>query len=159
MQPTLESTDVSSRPIAVLVTGAWSPPEDWRLVIDSLRTRGIDVVAVDLPSNRQPDASRDDDVAEARRAITEAHRAVVVVGWSYGGVVISDAAAGQDNVVRLIYVAALPLPAHPVNGDEPTNHRHTTPTSPMCCFPTNRHAFSTTSGGSPRAMVQRFPNL
>jgi pimeloyl-ACP methyl ester carboxylesterase len=117
-----DRTDASravSRGSAVLVTGSWSPPEDWDLVSDRLRVRGIDVVAVDLPSNRLPDATRADDVAETQRAIAQAREPVVVVGWSYGGTVVSDAAAGQSTVVRLIYVAAVPLPSFPSTGDEP----------------------------------------
>lgn len=112
-----------ARGTAVLVTGAWSPPEDWCFVAEHLRRRDIAAVAVDLPSNRFPDATRDDDVAATRRAITQARPPVIVVGWSYGGPVISDAAADQRDVIRLIYVASVPHPAHAVAGDEPPTHQ------------------------------------
>jgi pimeloyl-ACP methyl ester carboxylesterase len=36
---------------------------------------------------------------------------VAAVGWSYGGSVISLAAAGEDSVSRLIYIADIPRPA------------------------------------------------
>jgi pimeloyl-ACP methyl ester carboxylesterase len=114
-----EASGAATRGTAVLVTGSWSPPEDWNLVAGQLEQRGIHAVAVDLPSNRFPDATRADDVAATQRAIAEAHAPVVVVGWSYGGAVISDAAAGSSTVVKLIYVAAVPLPARPTVGDEP----------------------------------------
>lgn len=113
------SVDVSAPRVAVLVTGTWSPPEDWCFVVQRLRSRRIDAIAVGLPSNRLADATRADDIAETRAAIKQAQGPVVVVGWSYGGNVISDAAVGEGNVVRLIYVATLPRPAHPVAGEEP----------------------------------------
>jgi pimeloyl-ACP methyl ester carboxylesterase len=42
---------------------------------------------------------------------------VVVVGWSYGGTVISMAAAGEASVSRLIYVSDVPMPPknHPAD--------------------------------------------
>ena len=122
MTPLEEPSNVSARRVAVLVTGSESPPEDWVFVVECLRPRGIEAVAVDLPSNRLADATRADDIAETRAAIANAQGPVVVVGWSYGGRVISDAAIGEDNVVRLVYVAALPYPAHPAAGDEPPTH-------------------------------------
>jgi pimeloyl-ACP methyl ester carboxylesterase len=50
-----------------------------------------------------------DDAALVRHAIGQIPRPVVVVGHSYGGIVISEATTGAANVVGLVYVAAFAL--------------------------------------------------
>jgi len=47
-----------------------------------------------------------DDVATTKRVIDAQKGPVVVVGHSYGGAVITDAAAGNSNVKALVYIAA-----------------------------------------------------
>jgi pimeloyl-ACP methyl ester carboxylesterase len=92
----------------VLVHGAWSWPEDWRWVVGELGAKGVDVRAVDLPSHHSSSAVRADDVALVEKTIEEMPDPVVVVGWSYGGAVITDIDADNVNVVRLVYVASTP---------------------------------------------------
>ena len=87
----------------VLVHGAWHGAWCWDGVVAALERDGISAVAVDLPL-----AGLDDDVAAARRAIEAAGEGVVVVGHSYGGEVITRAAAGMP-VKRLVFLAAFML--------------------------------------------------
>src|SRR5262249_62014095 len=62
---------------------------------------GYTVIAVQNPLTSLPD-----DVATTKRVIDAQKGPVVVVGHSYGGSVITDAAAGNPNVKALVYVAA-----------------------------------------------------
>lgn len=111
----------------ILVHGAWSGPEDWRWVLDALPV-DVRADAVDLVSHRRSDAHRSDDVAQIADAITAARPPVVVVGWSYGGSILSDLPAGDLGVRRLIYVSAVPgappdVHAGPPPGPDPdTTH-------------------------------------
>src|SRR4051794_29986345 len=84
----------------------WSPIED-RLVAS-----GHSVSAVDLPLT-----SLEDDAAEVRRVLDAASGPVVLVGHSYGGLVISMAADGRTDVTHLVYVAALMLDAEELAAD------------------------------------------
>jgi pimeloyl-ACP methyl ester carboxylesterase len=85
----------------VLVHGAWHGAWCWDGVVAELDRRRIQAAAVELPL-----AGLAADVAAARVAIEAAGPGSVVVGHSYGGSVISLAAAGLP-VARLIYLAAL----------------------------------------------------
>ncbi len=85
----------------VLVHGAWADGSSWNEVIGLLQEAGLHVTAV-----QNPLTSLADDVAATRRAIAQQEGPVVLVGHSYGGVVITE--AGTDpKVVGLVYVAAL----------------------------------------------------
>ena len=85
----------------VLVHGAFADGSSWSKVIPILQTRGYNVIAV-----QNPLTSFADDVAATKRAIAEADGPVLLVGHSYGGMVISEAGKDQK-VVGLLYVAAL----------------------------------------------------
>jgi pimeloyl-ACP methyl ester carboxylesterase len=100
----------TARGSAVLVHGGWGNPDDWRQVRRLLEDVGVHVRTPDLPSHRSATAALVDDAAEVRDAIRSCAPPVVVVGWSYGGTVISMAAAGEASVTRLIYVGAVPMP-------------------------------------------------
>jgi pimeloyl-ACP methyl ester carboxylesterase len=85
----------------VIVHGAWADGSSWSKVIPLLQAKGLHVVAV-----QNPLTSLVDDVAATRRAIASLDGPVLLVGHSYGGVVITE--AGNDpKVVGLVYVAAL----------------------------------------------------
>jgi pimeloyl-ACP methyl ester carboxylesterase len=85
----------------VIVHGAWADGSSWSKVIPLLQAKGLHVVAV-----QNPLTSLADDVAATRRAIASLDGPVLLVGHSYGGVVITE--AGNDpKVVGLVYVAAL----------------------------------------------------
>jgi len=85
----------------VLVHGADADGSSWSKVIPILQDAGHSVVAVQLPLT-----SIADDAATARRAIDKFDAPVVVVGHSFGGVVITQAAHNAPNVNALVYVAA-----------------------------------------------------
>ena len=85
----------------VLVHGADADGSSWSKVIPILQDAGHYAVAVQLPLT-----SIVDDAATARRAIDKLDAPVVVVGHSFGGVVISQAAHNAPNVNALVYVAA-----------------------------------------------------
>jgi pimeloyl-ACP methyl ester carboxylesterase len=84
----------------VLVHGAWADGSSWSKVIPLLEAKGLHVVAV-----QNPLTSLADDVASVKRAIALQDGPVLLVGHSYGGVIITE--AGNDpKVVGLVYVAA-----------------------------------------------------
>ncbi len=89
----------------VLVHGAWADGSSWSGVIPLLEDQGYHVVAVQLPLT----SLQDDDAATERAIarITTAHPGpVLLVGHSYGGVVIGDKPGNDPNVAGLVYVAA-----------------------------------------------------
>jgi len=86
------------RPI-VLIHGAWHGAWCFDPVIELLRAERFDVAAIDLPLNGPRG-----DIAAARACIEQRPDAVVL-GHSYGGFVITHAAAGL-NVAHLVYLAA-----------------------------------------------------
>lgn len=84
----------------VLIHGAFADGSSWAKVIPLLEAKGLHVVAV-----QNPLSSLADDVAAAKRAIALQDGPVLLVGHSWGGVVISQ--AGTDpKVAGLLYVAA-----------------------------------------------------
>jgi len=84
----------------VLVHGAFADGSSWAKVIPLLEKAGLNAVAV-----QNPLTSLADDVAATRRAIALQDGPVVLVGHSWGGVVITE--AGVDpKVSGLVYVAA-----------------------------------------------------
>src|SRR6202020_3077962 len=84
----------------VLAHGAWADGSSWSEVIPKLAAKGLSVTAVQLPLT-----SLADDAATVKRAIALEDGPVLLVGHSYGGVVITE--AGNDSKVSgLVYVAA-----------------------------------------------------
>jgi len=84
----------------VLVHGLWSDGSCWAQVIAELRAMGHEPIAA------QPALeSFDDDVASVRRTLATVAGPVLLVGWSYGGAVITTAAVGQPQVKALAYIA------------------------------------------------------
>src|SRR5947207_14954455 len=84
----------------VLVHGGFVDGSGWRAVHNILSRDGYEVIVV-----QNPTVSLDDDVVVTKRAIAAARHPVVLVGHSYGGVVITE--AGNDPKVKtLAYIAA-----------------------------------------------------
>ncbi|UAK31162.1 alpha/beta hydrolase [Nocardia asteroides] len=108
-------TEDAPKPTVVLVHGAFADGSSWNDVIDKLRKDGYPVVAAANPL-RGPAA----DATTVRGLISHINGPVVLVGHSYGGSVISTAAAGSDQVKALVYVAAF-LPAPGETAFELTN--------------------------------------
>jgi pimeloyl-ACP methyl ester carboxylesterase len=89
-----------STPTVVLVHGGFVDGAGWEGVYNILKKDGYDVSVV-----QNPTTSLADDVAATRLAISRAQGPVVLVGHSYGGVVVSE--AGTDPKVKgLVYIAA-----------------------------------------------------
>jgi pimeloyl-ACP methyl ester carboxylesterase len=85
----------------VLVHGAWGDGSAWSKEIPILEKAGHRVIAVQLPEH-----SLADDVATVKRAIDLLGGPIILVGHSYGGMVITNAAYNNPNVKGLVYVAA-----------------------------------------------------
>jgi pimeloyl-ACP methyl ester carboxylesterase len=96
MQPTGAIAAIT----VVLVHGGFVDGSGWAGVYKLLKKQGYEVVVV-----QNPTLSLADDVAVTRRVIAAAPGPVLLVGHSYGGVVVTE--AGNDpKVVGLVYVAA-----------------------------------------------------
>ncbi|MFC8426586.1 lipase family alpha/beta hydrolase [Streptomyces sp. NPDC057236] len=94
-------TGAGTRPTVVLVHGAWADDSGWSEVIRSLQAEGYPVVAT---ANPLRGLTGDSAYLAARLRTIEGP--VVLVGHSYGGAVITNAAAGNPNVESLVYIAA-----------------------------------------------------
>ena len=89
------------KPVVVLVHGAFAESASWNGVIEQLQAKSIEAVAVANPLR-----SVAGDAAYVRDVIAGIGRPVVLVGHSYGGIVITEAAAANELVVGLVYVDA-----------------------------------------------------
>ena len=90
-----------NKPTIVLVHGFWGGAAHWGKVIVGLARKGyqsVDAVEMPLTSLR-------DDAERTRKMIAQQKGAVLLVGHSYGGAVITEA-GDQPNVVGLVYIAA-----------------------------------------------------
>jgi pimeloyl-ACP methyl ester carboxylesterase len=93
----------------VLVHGAWHGAWCWSHVQAGLTDRGIASVALDLPGHGVSPLPLGDlyvDAAEVARVVAAIDGPVVLVGHSYGGAVITEAAAAAPNVAHLVYLTA-----------------------------------------------------
>lgn len=128
----------------VLVHGAFADGSSWSKVIPLLQAKGFRVTSVAILLT-----SFADDVAATKRAIAAQQGPLILVGHSYGGVVITEAATDRK-VAGLVYVAAFApdagqsittsasrFPSPPGS----TNSRHSLMV--FCCFrwrESNRHS-------------------
>ena len=96
-QQPLEKAKVKN---VVLVHGAWADGSGWHRVHDLLRAKGY---AVSIVQN--PLTSLAADVAAVQRVLARQNGPALLVGHSYGGVVITEA-GNAPNVAGLVYVAA-----------------------------------------------------
>jgi pimeloyl-ACP methyl ester carboxylesterase len=88
-------------PTVVLVHGAFADASSWSGVIDELQVVGLEVVA---PPN--PLRGIAADAAFVSSFVRQLDGAVLLVGHSYGGAVISQTGADTPNAVGLVFVAA-----------------------------------------------------
>ncbi len=96
-------------PLVVLVHGAWHGAWCWSALQSELDSRGIASFAIDLPghgTSLEPLGDLHGDAAYLTQVLTKVGEPVVLVGHSYGGAVISQAAAAATNVVHLVYLTA-----------------------------------------------------
>lgn len=88
-------------PNVVLVHGAFADGSSWSRVIPLLLKKGYHVTSVQLPLT-----SLADDVAATRQVLARQQGDVVLVGHSWGGVVVTE--AGNDPMVKkLVYISAM----------------------------------------------------
>jgi pimeloyl-ACP methyl ester carboxylesterase len=92
---------IPGRPTVVLVHGAFADGSSWNGVIERLQAKGIRVTA---PAN--PLRGLSADSAYLAGLLAQISGPVVLVGHSYAGAVISNAATHASNVVGLVFVAA-----------------------------------------------------
>ncbi len=100
------------RPTIVLIHGAWADASSWSGVVRRLQRDGY---TVDAPPN--PLRGVPGDSAYLASFLTSVTGPVVLVGHSYGGMVITNAAIGNANVKALVYVDAyIPVQGETIAG-------------------------------------------
>lgn len=94
-------TEPDPRPTIVLVHGAFADASGWNRVSMNLQQRGYPVIA---PAN--PLRGLASDAAYLRSVLDTIDGPIVLVGHSYGGMVMTQAAPGHPGVEALVYIAA-----------------------------------------------------
>ncbi|GAA2042167.1 alpha/beta hydrolase [Agromyces tropicus] len=92
------------KPTIVLVHGAFADASGWNDVTERLQKRGYTVLAAANPLRGLLT-----DAAYVRSVLETIDGPIVLVGHSYGGAVITNAATDNENVTALVYVAAYAL--------------------------------------------------
>src|SRR5215212_2622227 len=100
-RPNPAEASTSQKPTIVLVHGAWVGPSGWDQVAAGLHKNGYATATPTLGL-----ASLDADTATVRTALDSIPGKKILVGHSYGGAVISNAAYGRSDVLGLVYTAA-----------------------------------------------------
>src|SRR5213594_3963626 len=95
------SHENSAKPSVVLVHGAWADGSSWNRVISRLQDEGFTAFAVANPLRGL--ASDSAYLANFLKTITGP---IILVGHSYGGAVITNAATGNANVKALVFIDA-----------------------------------------------------
>ncbi|WP_460068942.1 alpha/beta fold hydrolase [Pseudomonas sp. S1_A06] len=106
----------TEKPTVVLVHGAFADASSWNGVARILEKDGYTVVAAANPLR-----SVKSDGAAVSALLTSIKSPVVLVGHSYGGNVISEAANDHANVKALVYVSAFAPEAGKPSPDLPAN--------------------------------------
>ncbi|HJX43006.1 MAG TPA: alpha/beta hydrolase [Geodermatophilus sp.] len=96
-----DATVPTPAPTVALVHGAFADSSGWIGVIQQLRAAGVTAVAVSNPLRGIAE-----DTAYVASALSQIPGPVLAVGHSYGGAIITNAAARAGNVVGLVYVSA-----------------------------------------------------
>jgi pimeloyl-ACP methyl ester carboxylesterase len=96
-----DDTRIADSPTALLVHGAFADASSWNGVIERLQAKGVRVTAAANPLR-----GISNDSAYIASILEQTPAPVPVVGHSYGGAVITNAATHAKNVVGLVYVAA-----------------------------------------------------
>jgi pimeloyl-ACP methyl ester carboxylesterase len=94
-------TGSGPKPSIVLVHGAWADGSSWSGVIQRLQEQGYTVYA---PAN--PLRGLTSDSAYIASFLQTISGPIILVGHSYGGAVITNAATGNPNVKALVYIDA-----------------------------------------------------
>ncbi len=94
-------TGSGPKPSIVLIHGAWADGSSWSGVIQRLQEQGYTVYA---PAN--PLRGLTSDSAYIANFLQSISGPIILVGHSYGGAVITNAATGNPNVKALVYIDA-----------------------------------------------------
>jgi pimeloyl-ACP methyl ester carboxylesterase len=100
--PQFSPTGSASGVNVVLVHGIWADGSSYSRVIPLLLAAGHTVFAPQLPLT----TNLADDVTATLGVLQQLQGPTVLVGHSYGGAVITNAGAGQPNVIGLVYASA-----------------------------------------------------
>jgi pimeloyl-ACP methyl ester carboxylesterase len=100
----MDQNEMHVRPNIVLVHGAWADGSSWSSVIERLQADGYRVTAPQFPLT-----SVADDVARLRHVLALQGGPTIIVGHSYGGLVMSALGADAANVIGLVFIAAFGL--------------------------------------------------
>ena len=98
--PAAGRPNTGPKPTVVLVHGGWDNSTGWNAVVERLVRSGYPVIA---PAN--PLRSLASDAEYVSSILDTIEGPIVLVGHSYGGAVITNAAVGHDNVEALVYIA------------------------------------------------------
>ena len=98
----VDASDAGTKPHILLVHGAFADGSSWNAVTRRLIADGYDVVASQVPLT-----SFADDVAAVKRDLHALGGPTIVVGNSYSGAVITQAAENEPDVTGLVYIAAI----------------------------------------------------
>src|SRR5690349_5371994 len=120
-------TAAATKPTVVLVNGAWANNAAWGGVIERLQSEGY---TVDAPPN--PLQSLKGDAATISDLLKTISGPIVLVGHSYGGAVITNAATGNRDVKALVYVDAFA----PAKGESALGLDSSKPGSALAAGPT-----------------------
>ena len=106
-------TTAAAPATVVLVHGAWHGPWCFDKVVAGLEARGVPVVAVERRRMHEPSGTlrgvtdSAENEAIVRAALNEVEGPAVLLGHSFGGVPITTAPLGNDNVKHLVYLTAM----------------------------------------------------
>ena len=106
-------TTATTPATVVLIHGAWHGPWCFDKVVAGLEARGVPVVAVER--RRMHEASGElrgvtdsaENEAIVRAALDQVEGPIVALGHSFGGVSLTTAPLGNDNVKHLVYLTAI----------------------------------------------------
>ena len=98
-----------SIPTYLLVHGGWGGAWCWQKLAAEFDRRQLKWIAIDLPSSKNGAKPSTDLAADAAAVAATVHRDghYILVGHSYGGVVVTEVAPRIPNLERIVYVAAL----------------------------------------------------
>ena len=95
------NTTSGTKPTIVLVHGAWADSSGWNDSVKKLQEKGYTALAVANPLR-----GLQTDSAYLSSVLDTISGPIVLVGHSYGGMVLTNAATGNGNVKALVYIAA-----------------------------------------------------
>jgi pimeloyl-ACP methyl ester carboxylesterase len=142
---------LSDKPTVVLVHGAFANSTTWNLVLAALADQNVDAIAVANPLR-----SLHGDATYLRDVVQSVGRPVILVGHAYGGMVITEAAADNDAVRGLVYVAAFA----PESGESVRDLAAKFPASTPGSSGSPLQSYPLTGGGTEvRIDPAKFPHL